>query len=532
MRGRLLLGFSLVFISLAVAAVGQFEELRAPRYDDIIKRFQRYAQAPVSQRADYAQEEISLIPWFQNALRQIDEIYMQQASAEGPDLRHKLRSAGVELQFLGEFIGHNYGPFDRADGEKLLLGPGIRPPGANLYPTDLQHAEFENYLAANSRAHDLLGSPYTVVKRDRRGGLFAVPYEEEYRVDLELAFKALAEACALTDNPSLRRYLALRAYALRNGNYKESHMAWLDLKETRLDLTIGPFFMTEDKLAGLKAVYGAAITLRDEERTRKLEPFAAELKELAAKLPGKIKARAEEVKLEAVKVFQVGGALNTTFKPVGSCIYLDFEAPAKRQVYINLIDAKLQRVLLPLAKEAMAGTVELTSEDLITVQLLHQLAHQLSVGRPEPRRALRLYHSVLEEAKADILGLYFIKHFMDKGLIESKRRDPLCAAYLAWTLHAARFGNAYPQGSAALVQLGYLMEQKAVALNRGRFSIDPLRAQRAAATLAGRLLEIEAAGDFKRAEKLVDAYGKLRPDAAARLAELKAPVDLRLYYVN
>ena len=96
--------------------------------------------------------------------------------------------------------------------------------------------------------------------------------------------------CSTRPRPSrptagLRNYLELRADALVSDDYRASDMAWLDMKDNRIDLVIGPIETYEDRLFGYKAAYEAYVLVKDMAWSKRLARYAAMLPELQRGLP-------------------------------------------------------------------------------------------------------------------------------------------------------------------------------------------------------------------------------------------------------
>src|SRR5690606_24734037 len=129
----------------------------------------------------------------------------------------------------------NYGPWDRLAGNRPFVpGVGDKPPGANFYPADMGREEFEAWDEPGKTGQ------YSYVRRDADGGLELVPYSGMHGDELEEAAGLLREAATLVGNEALGRYLELRAAALVTDEYQASDMAWMDMKDNRIELVIGP----------------------------------------------------------------------------------------------------------------------------------------------------------------------------------------------------------------------------------------------------------------------------------------------------
>ena len=127
-------------------------------------------------------------------------------------------------------------------------------------------------------------SPVTVVRwKDKQ--LIGTPYHEAYRPELEKAGAALRDAAGLSPDPAFANFLRLRADALLTDDYYKSDLAWLDLKDPKLDLIFAPYETYLDDLLGVKASYGASILIRDEAESRKVAVFQQYIPEIQDALP-------------------------------------------------------------------------------------------------------------------------------------------------------------------------------------------------------------------------------------------------------
>src|SRR6185503_5577232 len=102
------------------------------------------------------------------------------------------------------------------------------------------------------------------------------------------------------------------------------------------------------------------------------------------------------------------------------------EKGAKRVMLKNVQDAKFAKTLLPISKVVLpaADQQHLSFEAFFTDILVHELMHGLGPhsitvgGRPTTvRQQLKETYSFLEEAKADISGLFAIQYLIDKGVM-------------------------------------------------------------------------------------------------------------------
>ena len=513
------------------------------------------AYAPVKLQADLT----ALDPVDRDALQKLvaaveaaDAIYWKQMGPQALEARAAFANATDPVdQLYRDFVAINYGPFDiRSDMERFVDTPtgGPRLPGVGFYPADMTREEFETRIRTHPGLKDEFEKPNTAIRRVD-GTLVAIPYERLYVDDLEPAARALQEAAALVGSPSLRRYLSLRSEALLKGEYYPSDLAWLEVKDNAIDVVIGPIETYDDGLMGLKASFEAAALVKDARGSRALDVYLRHLDGMSRALPVEDKYKKASVGagnvLEIVNVVRFGGDFNAGIKTVAASLPNDErviqEKGAKKQIYRNVLEAKFDAILQPIAALALAkkDVPLVTREAFVTNVLLHELSHTLGVeyvaGSKDltVRRALKERYAAIEEAKADVVGLFNLAYLKAQGVFTDAEVEENDATYLAGLLRSVRFGTQEAHGRGTAVQLNFLLRTGGVQLDakKGEYSLNPKKFDAALAALARELLEIEGTGDYERAGRLLSKDGEL--DAATR-AILKrfetVPVDVVFTY--
>ena len=220
-------------------------------------------------------EERRMLGLFIDAAQIMDGLFWKQAYGDRDQLLN-----GIEDLRTRQFAIINYGPWDRLeDNRPFVPGVGAKPEGAAFYPPDMSREEFER---AQLPGKDNL---YTFITRDPNGALALLPYGFRFAAELRQAATLLTQAAALAPQPGLRNYLELRADALTSDDYRASDMAWLDMKDNRIDLVIGPIETYEDRLFGYKAAYEAYVLVKDMAWSKRLARYAAMLPDLQRGLP-------------------------------------------------------------------------------------------------------------------------------------------------------------------------------------------------------------------------------------------------------
>jgi Peptidase family M49 len=483
------------------------------------------------------------------AARLMDDIFLRQVWSGNVDLKAKLEADKSPLgQARLHYFMINKGPWSRLDHNKPFI-PGVpaeQSPGAGFYPDDLSKDDFSAWAATLSEAERKQAEGFfTVIRRDANGKLKSVPYSQEYQQFLAPAAKLLQEAASLTTNATLKDFLSKRADAFLSDNYYASDVAWMDL-DAPIDVTIGPYETYEDEMFGYKAAYEAFITLRDEAESVKLVKFSSYLQELENNLP--MEARYRNPKLGAaspIRVVDVVFASGDGNRGVQTAAYnlpndeqVVKEKGSKRVMLKNMQEAKFNKVLVPISKVLLdpAQSSQISFDAFFTHILMHELLHGLgphniTVGgnATTVRGQLKELYSAIEEAKADITGLWALQYLLDKGAIDRAMERDLYTTYLASSFRSVRFGITEAHGKGQALQFNYLSDEGGIKYDEaaGTFSIDPAKIKDAVRKLTNEILTLQAEGSYEKAKAMLDKYGVIRPPMQKALDKLSnIPVDI------
>jgi hypothetical protein len=485
------------------------------------------------------------------AARVIDAIYLRQVWAGNPSLLMALQAdhsaAGLARQ---RYFMLNKGPWSRLDGDAPFIdGVGDKPGGANFYAAATK-VEIEQWLASLSpSARATAQGFFTTIRRGTDGRFVAVPYALEYQGELELVARHLRAAAAATTQPTLKHYLERRADALLSNDYYASDVAWMEL-DASIEPTIGPYEVYEDSWFAAKAAFEAFITVRDDAETAKLAKFGSELQGLEDRLPidpaWRTKTLGALSPIRVVNVVFSAGDANRGVQTAAFNLPNDervvAEKGAKRTMLKNTQEAKFKLVLTPIAKVALpqADQGKVQFDAFFTHILMHELMHGLGPnsirvnGRTTTVRAeLKDTYSTLEEAKADISGLWALQTLIDDGVIDKGLADTMYTTFLASTFRSIRFGTSSAHGRGIAIQLNSLLDAGAVMVNDdGTFRIEPSKIREAVAALTTEIMTVQATGDYAKAQALLER-ATVRPQVQAVLDRLaNVPVDIAPQFVT
>jgi tetratricopeptide (TPR) repeat protein len=496
--------------------------------------------------------ERELVDKLVEASRALEDIYWRQGDPADIPLYNALQRSTSATSATSErdravarMLWIHGSRYDLVDENRPFLGSAPPPPGRALYPVGLTRKEIEDYVAAHPEAKAALLNEHTVVVRSGKG-LSATPYHVAYKPFLDRAASALREAAKLSDDPGFAKFLTLRAAALLSDDYYASDIAWLDLQNPKFDIIFAPYETYLDDLLGIKTSYGAAVMVRNETESAKLSVFQKYIPDIQDALPLDPKDRPSKkghvAPMEVMDTPFRAGDLRHGYQAVADNLPNDprvHQKKGSKQIFFkNFMDARVNEVILPLAKRVMReDQAKLASADgYLALVMMHEICHglgpafaRMSGKEVDIRQAIGPIYSGLEEAKADVTGMFGLAWLVGKNALPKERLPEYYASYLAGIFRTVRFGIGEAHGKAEMMEFNYLAEQGAIARDpaAGTYSIDLQKIPGALAALTKELLTIEATGDRARAESWFTKYDVLPATLKADLEKGKdLPVDI------
>ena len=489
--------------------------------------------------------EVKLVEKLVDASRYLEEIHWRQIDPDGLTLYESLAtSKNPKDEALRRYLWINASRFDLLDDDKPFVGETPMAPGRGFYPQNLTHEQVEQYVKAHPEKKNEIYGSFTVVRwhGDKLEGL---PYHIAYLSFLEPAAKDLREAAALSDDQAFANFLRLRADALLTDDYFKSNLAWLDLKNPKFDVIFAPDETYDDGLLGVKATYGAAVMIRNSDESRKLEMFQKYVADIQDALPLALEDRPSkhglETPMEVMDAPFRAGDLNHGYQAVADNLPNDprvhEQKGSKKLFFKNFMDARVNYVVLPVAQHVMlrAQADKASGEGYLLATIMHEMSHGLgpafartSAGKVDIREAIGPAYSALEEAKADVVGMFGLQWLVDHDVLPKNKLEEYYASYVAGIFRTVRFGVAEAHGQAEMMEFNYLSERGAITRqSSGRYAIDYQRMPADIKDLAKELLEIEATGDRARGENWFKRYGTMPPELQASLKSAAGvPVDV------
>ncbi|MBU0713006.1 peptidase [bacterium] len=505
--------------------------------------------APVELNADLSglkPSDFQVLTRLLEAAKIMDELFMLQVSRDNPAIRAELQQSEdpEDAPYL-EMFNIMFGPWNRLVEDHPFINKKEKPDGAGFYPEDMTKEEFLKFIEENPDKKEAFTNTFTVIKRAKTGELTAVPYHEEYADLVDEASCLLNEAAELTKDPTLAKYLKLRARDLLTDDYYESDMAWMDLAGD-FEVVIGPYEVYEDQIFSYKAAYEAFICIVDHEESEKLAMVAKYLNELEGALPipdeYKNLNRGSSSPVKVVQeIFSAGdtkaGIQTTAFNlPNDERVR---EAKGSKKVMLkNVAQAKYEKCWIPIVNTILAPEplAHVSFDAYFNHVLMHEVSHGLGPGiitkedgsKTTVSLELKELYPMIEECKADVLGQYTYIYLMDKGAFPMNKGSAF-ASYLGGMYRSIRFGIDEAHGGGVAIQFNYFMEKGAFYQDEnGKLNLDDTKLIAAIKSLAEELLLIEAHGDYDRGKKLIEQYRVMTPIMADYVAQLShLPVDIR-----
>src|SRR6516165_7985897 len=497
----------ILVLALAVSALALLQT--APDIDQRLARWQQ-VQMPFNSSGLSARER-QMVQKLVEASQYLDDIYWRQSDPDGLSL-----SKSTKDPKLRRLLMINGSRFDLVDDNHPFVGTEPMPPGRALYPKGVTREQIEQYVKDHPGKKDELYNEHTVIER-RGNDLVGRPYHEVYRSQLVPMTKALREAAALSDDKQFAEFLRQRADALMNDDYYKSDLLWMDLQDPKFDVIFAPYETYLDDVLGVKTSYGAAVLIRNEAESRKLAVYQQYVPDIqdALLLPpaDRPSKKGKATPMEVMDAPYRAGDLRHGYQAVADNLPNDpriHEQKGSKKIFFkNFMDARVNYVVLPIAKRLMREdqAAKATGEGYLAAVLLHEISHGLgpafarqSGKQVDIREAIGPVFSGLEEAKADVVGMFGLKWLVDRGALPKDRLEEYYASYVAGIFRTLRFGTGEAHGRAEMMEFNVLLESGALTRNgRGVYVIDYARMPGTLAKLAKELLEIEATGDRSRA---------------------------------
>jgi len=521
---------------------------QTPAYD-IKAQYAKFAQIEMAPDTSFLTEsERAVVNKLIEASDYMTQIYLLQRNADNLKIRERVRGSGnaTAMRMFDLHMSH----CDGLEGERsFVASEGDCPKGGGFYPADMTKAEFDTHIADNPEDKATFTSGYTVIRRDADGSLFAVPYAEEYKAYLEPAAALMREAAELSEEPTLKRFLTLRADSFLSDDYFESEMAWMDL-EGSIEVAIGPYEVYDDQLFGYKTAYESFLTVKDPAASAALDKYKNFLRDMEGNLPVPEEMqnfdRGFESPIAVVDQVRGGGDNANGVQTIAFNLPNDEQVReakgAKKVILSNVLGAKYDRILAPIGERVLTPEqAALTAKvHMQNNTLFHELSHSLGPGtitvdgeETTVNAQLKDLYSGIEEGKADVMGAYNVLYMMERGELPVADKEAFLATYWTGKFRSMRFGISAAHAKGAAFQYGWHRKSGAVDWDADaeRFIIDFPKLEQSISDLVAEVVKVQHDGDYAKAQAFLDEYMKLDTAAETVLKNLSdIPYDIRPIY--
>ncbi|HPG33098.1 MAG TPA: Zn-dependent hydrolase [Lentimicrobium sp.] len=512
------------------------EALTADPAANVEQRLASYASVQLTADISHlSDKEKQMLPLLFEAAQLMDDIYWQQTIGNKEAFLSRISDEATR-----KFAEINYGPWDRLNGNKSFInGIGEKPLGANFYPVDMTKEEFDALQNPDK------SSLYTLIRRNADSSLRVVWYHDAYAFKITKAAELIKQAAVLAEDAGLKKYLELRAEALLTDKYQESDFAWMDMKTSNIDFVVGPIENYEDALFGKKAAQESFILIKDVEWSQRLAHFAALLPELQKGLPVDQKYKNEvpgsDADLNAYDVVYYRGDCNAGSKTIAINLPNDEQVQLKkgsRKLQLkNAMKAKFDKILVPISNMLIDPSQRqyIKFDAFFGNTMFHEVAHGLGIkntlnGKGTVREALKEQYSAIEEAKADILGLYLVTKLYEMGELKEGEVMDNYVTFMAGIFRSVRFGAASAHGKANMLTFAHFAENNAFTYQaNGTYLVNFDNMKLAVESLGGMILSLQGDGDYNQVKELIKTKSTIPTQLQADLDKLKEasiPVDI------
>lgn len=470
-----------------------------------------------------------------DAAAEMDNVFWMQAYGNKEEFL-----GSIENDYARAYAMIHYGPWDRLNNNAPFIpGYGEKPPMARFYPADMTVEEFEAWDDPGK------ASLYTVIRRDADGKLVSIPYSEAFQEQHARAAELMLKAAGLAEDQGLKKYLTMRAEALLSDKYQPSDYAWMEMKESNIDFVVGPIENYEDRLFGYKAANEAFVLIKDPEWSARLAKYNAMLPMLQQGLPVPPEYRSEmpgtDSDMNVYDAIYYAGDCNAGSKTIAINLPNDEEihvTVGSRKLQLkNSMKAKFDNILMPIATMLIDPSQHryITFDAFFENTTFHEVAHGMGVkntvtGTGTVRDALKEQYSSLEEAKADIMGLYLVTKLYEMGEITSGEVMNNYVTFFAGIFRSSRFGAASAHGKANMMNMKYFADNGAfVYQENGTYLVNLEAMKTAVVSLVEKIITIQGNGDYEAAKGWIEADGRMTESLQRDLEKVNAagiPVDI------
>lgn len=477
-----------------------------------------------------SEEEKKIIKYLIECSLIIEELFLLQKHKNNLLIKKEIEK--LNIPYLKEYFMIMNGPFDayndntpyieEFNNEKIYDNER-----ANFYPEDLTIDEWKDFLENNRDLKKDFLSPYTIIIKENNR-LKKVEYCDFYKEHLQKLSNLLFEASNYTSNFLLKSYLTAQANAFLNNDFYEADIRWLQLEDENLEILIGCHEFYEDRFFGCKSAFTSFIGIKKKEENKKLEFIQKLMDRLQNILPisdyhKKIK-RGSESRIEVIDLIYSAGDAKGPFQTIAFNLpnsqKIKTEFGSKKVLLYNIIEEKFNNILLSIAKKLLTEkeSLRVTFKSNFNLILFHEISHELGIYFVKDKNGemrevsyyLKDLYSIIEETKADVMGIYLLSYCIKECFISDCSIMETCTTYLMGLLRAIRFGKENVYAISSIIQLNFLKtEEVIIKLENNKFSIDLHKFEKGVEKLLIAILSLQNEGDYEKCKNFISQYSSI-----------------------
>ncbi|KAL1923178.1 uncharacterized protein VTP21DRAFT_9554 [Calcarisporiella thermophila] len=441
----------------------------------------------------------------------MEKFLLRQVWSENEALLKKLQERNDQDELA--YFKFHMGPWEISPEVKAWRDdvPPSPPKGANFYPEDMTTEEFDTWVATlTEEERRKAKGPFHVIRRGADGRLLAVSYAEAYADILGPASNLLEEAAELIEDASLKTFLRKLAAAFLNNDFHSAEIAGMKVSpQAPFEINCIPKSPYLDRLYGTKGVISFSVLVNDLElnvMAANMLVYKGNIFNLFLLLNGA---------LDSKRLFEKDSSMCVAYheEPHEQA---DENLPSRLVLIKNCLEAafdKLAKVAEVILVAEQSSLLKFLAYFLFV--LMHEVGHangpQYIAGSARVKIAekLRDLHTSLDEAKADVSGMFGVKVLIQQGVITEASYEEMTIAYTVCIITSTLLGPDFARGLGAIIELNYHMQHDAIIWDSGakRFSIHFERLSHSVESLVRDLMTMQAEGDLEAARAFVSKYG-------------------------
>ena len=188
-----------------------------------------------------------------------------------------------------------------------------------------------------------------------------------------------------------------------------------------------------------------------------------------------------------------------------------------------MFEARFNAIIKPVSMRLIDDSqLQYLSDDgFFMFVLMHEICHAIGprTVKVGPKKgmaanaAIGPNYSPLEEAKADVVGLYSLAYLMKEGVVDPNGARNYYVSFLGSLFRSIRFGLDEAHGKAAAISLNYLLANGGINYDEtsNKWSIDFDNFEEGIKKLSSDLMILEGDGDNEKVEAFFDKWTKETP---------------------